>query len=70
MSTNYDDEIIALELQCKLEAQKNAITKVNLESLRLRKKLEDYEATKISLNEEIQKTEAEIETLKGGGKNG
>jgi len=69
MSTKYDDEIKDLELKYRLEGQKNALTRVELECLRLKQKLENYEDTRISLHNEIKVTEDEILALKGGEKN-
>ena len=70
MSTKYDAEIQEMELRYKLEGQKNALTRVDLECLRLRKKLDDYDETKVSLTTEIAKTEQEITALRGGETNG
>jgi hypothetical protein len=66
MSTNYDDQIKDLELKYKLEGQKNALTRVELECLRLKQKIESYDATRTSLQNEIKITEDEVLSLKGG----
>lgn len=70
MSTSYDSEITRLELKCQLEAQKSALTRVDLECLRMKKKIDDYDATRQSLTKEIKITEDKISALKGGDSNG
>jgi hypothetical protein len=63
MSTNYDSDIRKLELQYQLEGQRNAMTRVELECLRLKQKLETYDETRISLQNEISITEEKIAQL-------
>jgi phage shock protein A len=70
MSTNYNDQIAELELVYQLDAQKSALTKVELECLRMKQKIEDYDTTRQSLIKEIAITEDKLKALKGGGKNG
>jgi hypothetical protein len=70
MPTNYSGQIQILELQYTLEAQKNALTKVELECLRLKQKIEEYDATRASLTDQVKITEEKLTALKGGGKNG
>jgi len=66
MSTNYDAEIAQMELKYRLEGQKNSLTRVELECLRLKKKIESYDDTRISLLHEIAETEQQLVDLKGG----
>lgn len=70
MSTNYNDQIAELELVYQLDAQKSALTKVELECLRLKQKIENYDETRQSLINEISITEEKLKDLKGGGKHG
>jgi len=66
MSMNYDTEIKQMEAKYTLESQQNALTRVELECLRLKKKLEDYDQTRQSILAEIQKTTQRLEDAKGG----
>jgi hypothetical protein len=66
MSTSYDKEIADLELKYRLEGQKNALTRVELECLRLKQKIESYAETRESLIQEIKLTEQRIKDMKGG----
>jgi len=64
MSTSYDVEILKMEAKYKLEAQQSALTRVELECLRLKKKLEEYDITRQSLLSEIEKTINELANVK------
>ena len=68
MSMNYDDEIARMELEAQLMAQEQALMRVDLELLRMKKKAQDYEVTKVSLNEQIAITKEKLLSLKGGEK--
>ena len=70
MPTSYDEQIKTMEIQYTLEAQKSALLKVDLECLRLKQKIEEYETTRTSLNEQIKISEEKLLAMKGGGKNG
>ncbi len=68
MSTSYKDEIVLLELEYQLDAQKNALKRVEIEQLRAKQKIEDYDITLQSLLVEIEKTKERLRVLKGGEK--
>ena len=63
---SFDKEIRQLELKCQLEAQYNSLTRIDLELMRMKKKQEDYEVTKTSLNKEIDITKQKMSELEGG----
>ena len=67
MSTNYNNQIAILEVEYQLDAQKSALTKVELECLRMKQKIEDYDATRQSLQIEIKKSQERLVELKKGG---
>lgn len=66
MSTSYNDKIAILEIEYQLDAQRIALKRVELECLRMKQKIEEYDITRQSLLTEIKKSESRLSELKGG----
>jgi hypothetical protein len=66
MSTNYDDEIRLAEAEYQLDAQQSAIKRIDLDILKMKRKMETYEETKVDLRNEIEKSKEVISKLKKG----
>ena len=63
-----NDEILLAELESKLAGQIHSLRVIEVEMLKLRKKLNDYSDTMKSITAEIEKTKMQIKNtkLKGG----
>ena len=66
MSTNYNEEIKIAEKEYQLLSQQNMVKKVELESMRLKLKLEEYEKTGKDLLDAIEVTKKEVKQMKEG----
>lgn len=66
MSMNFDFELAIVEKEYQLLNQEQMLKKVQLEEMRLQKKLKDYAETKDGLEQAIADTKADLDSLKEG----
>lgn len=60
MEKKYDKEIKQLELNARLKAQENSEFTIQAEILKLTRRIEELEATKINLAEAVAETKRQI----------
>jgi hypothetical protein len=66
MATSYDQKIKIAEAESKLAGQHHGYKRIEIEIMKHKRKVEEYEKELVNLSKEIVISEQELEKVKGG----
>jgi peptidoglycan hydrolase CwlO-like protein len=66
MGTSYNEQIRLAEAESKVQGQLHAVKRIEIEIMKHKRKIQDYEKNIEGLQIEIKKSQADLDKVKGG----